>query len=39
MAGRNMSLQLTVQDGEAWLASGEERVALERTWLLRSPRG
>ena len=33
MADRNMTLQLTVQDGDAWLACGEVRVTLERTWL------
>ena len=38
MAGRNMALQLTVQDGEAWLADGDSRVSLERTWLMGAPR-
>jgi uncharacterized protein YaeQ len=38
MAGRSMTLQLTVQDGEAWLADGDVRVLLERTWLMGAPR-
>jgi uncharacterized protein YaeQ len=38
MADRNMSLQLTVQDGDAWLACGDTRVMLERTWLAGRPR-
>ncbi len=37
MADRGMSLQLTVQDGEAWLAAGDERLTLERRWLMRLP--
>jgi uncharacterized protein YaeQ len=37
MAERSMSLQLTVQDGEAWFAGGDERVTLERTWLAGTP--
>lgn len=37
MADRSMTLQLTVQDGEAWLAGGDARVLLERTWLMGAP--
>ncbi len=37
MAGRSMSLQLTIQDGEAWFASGDERIVVERSWLKGSP--
>jgi uncharacterized protein YaeQ len=33
LAARQLDLQLTVQDGDAWLASGEARVAIERQWL------
>ena len=33
MAGRTMTLQLTVQDGDAWFTGGDVRFALERTWL------
>lgn len=33
MADRSMTLQLTVQDGDAWLAAGDARVMLERSWL------
>ena len=36
-AQRNMALQLTVQDGDAWLACGEERIAIERHWLMGTP--
>jgi uncharacterized protein YaeQ len=39
MAQRGMSLQLTVQDGEAWFAGGDERVTLERNWLMQPPGG
>jgi uncharacterized protein YaeQ len=32
MADRNMTLQLSVQDGDAWLTSGDERLQIERAW-------
>jgi uncharacterized protein YaeQ len=34
LAHRNMDLQMTIQDGDAWLASDEERIAIEREWLM-----
>lgn len=37
MAERSMSLQLTVQDGEAWFACGDARIVVERTWLKGGP--
>jgi len=37
LAARTMQLQLTLQDGDAWLACGTERVAIERRWLLGAP--
>ena len=33
LSGRNLELQLMVQEGDAWLACGDERVAIEREWL------
>jgi uncharacterized protein YaeQ len=36
-ASRSMELQMTVQDGDAWLASGEARIAIEREWLMGAP--
>jgi uncharacterized protein YaeQ len=33
-AVNGMQLQLTVQDGEAWLAAGDDRFVIERTWRL-----
>ena len=36
-ANRTMNLQLLVQDGDAWLACGDARVAIERQWLMGSP--
>lgn len=38
MAQRSMSLQLTIQDGEAWFACDDLRIAVERTWLKGEPR-
>lgn len=37
LAERTMQLQLTVQDGEAWLAGGDSRIAIEREWLMGAP--
>lgn len=37
LAQRTMQLQLTVQDGDAWLAGGDARIAIERQWLMRVP--
>jgi uncharacterized protein YaeQ len=34
LADRSMEIQLTVQDGDAWLASGDARIAIEREWLM-----
>jgi uncharacterized protein YaeQ len=32
LAGRSMELQVTIQEGDAWLASGNSRIAIEREW-------
>ena len=37
LAERTMQLQLTVQDGDAWLAGGDSRFAIERQWLMGVP--
>jgi uncharacterized protein YaeQ len=37
LANRTMELQLMIQDGEAWMACGDERIVVERQWLLGSP--
>ncbi len=34
LAERTMELQMMVQEGDAWLASGDTRIAIERTWLM-----
>ena len=34
LAARNMELQLMVQEGDVWLASGDTRVAIEREQLM-----
>ena len=39
LAGRSMELQLTVQEGEAWVAGGDQRFVVERRWLQRASRG
>lgn len=36
LAGRNMELQLMVQEGEVWLSSGDTRLTIEHTWLVRA---
>ena len=36
-AERTMRLQATIQDGDAWLSSGEERIPAVRRWLKGSP--
>ena len=38
LADRSMQLQLTVQEGDAWLAVGEARIEIERQWLMGAPR-
>ena len=35
LAGPRMTLNAMVQEGDAWLAGGDERVAIERTWWMR----
>ena len=35
-ADRSMELQMTIQEGEAWLADGTTRIAIEREWLMRA---
>ena len=37
LADRTMTLQLTVQDGDAWLASGDSRLVIERAWRMGRP--
>ena len=32
-----MELQLTIQDGDAWLAGGDARFVIERKWLMGGP--
>ena len=36
LADRSMSLQMTIQEGDAWLAAGEARFAIEREWRMRA---
>ena len=36
LAGRNMELQVTIQDGDAWLAAADARIAIEREWRMRA---
>ena len=36
LAERSMQLQMTIQEGEAWLAGGEARIEIERRWLIGS---
>jgi uncharacterized protein YaeQ len=37
LADRSMELQMTIQEGDAWLASGDARIAIEREWLMGAP--
>lgn len=37
LAGRGMELQLMVQEGDIWLASGDARLAIEREWKMGAP--
>lgn len=39
LAARSMDLQLTVQEGEAWLASGDVRIEIAREWRMGRPGG
>lgn len=34
LADRSMELQMTIQEGDAWLAGGKARIAIEREWLM-----
>ena len=34
LAERSMELQVMIQEGDAWLAGGETRIAIEREWLM-----
>jgi uncharacterized protein YaeQ len=36
LADRGMELQMTIQEGDAWLARGESRIAIDREWLMRA---
>ena len=37
LAERSMQLQMTVQEGDAWLAGDDVRIAIERKWLMGTP--
>ena len=34
LAERSMELQMTIQEGDAWLAGGEARIAIQREWVM-----
>jgi hypothetical protein len=35
-----MELQMTIQEGDAWLAGGDARIPIERQWLMgAAPQG